>query len=207
MKWEKLLELLGDEPVFRSSLMLSGIEPVPSARRQLSRWIKTGRLIQLRRGVYIVAKPYRKQDPHPFYVANLLKPASYISLQSALEHYGLIPEHVPTVTSVTTGRPETLDTPFGSFLYRHIDRRLFSGYQSIVLADRRGVFVATAEKAIMDLIYLTPGADSAAYLQELRLQNLEAIDGQNLMLIARETGSAKLVRAAGGIAELKKTGR
>jgi len=36
MKWEKLLELLGDEPVFRFSLMLSGIEPVASVRRQLS---------------------------------------------------------------------------------------------------------------------------------------------------------------------------
>ena len=205
MKWNELLLLLRGEPIFHSSLLLSGTESTTNMRRQLTRWVDAGHLLQLRRGVYVVAEPYRKQEPHPFNVANRLKAASYVSLQSALSHYGFIPEHVPTVTSVTTGRPEALDTPLGSFLFRHIDKRLFFGYQSIATPDGRGAFAATPEKAILDLVYLTPGGDSIAYLNELRLQKLEDLDEQRLIHLAQRIGSAKLVRAVGRIAHLMKT--
>ena len=53
-------------------------------RRQLDRWVKSGRLIQLRRGVYSVAPPYQADAPHPFLLANHLRKSSYVSLQSAL---------------------------------------------------------------------------------------------------------------------------
>jgi len=54
--------------------------------RQLSRWTNAGRLIQLRRGVYTLAPPYQKIKPHLFLIANRLLPASYVSLQSALDY-------------------------------------------------------------------------------------------------------------------------
>jgi predicted transcriptional regulator of viral defense system len=150
----------------------------------------------------MVAEPYRKKEPHPFAVANLLKPASYVSLQSALAHYGCIPEHVPTVTSVTTGRPETLQTPFGGYSYRHLHQRLFFGYQAVAVPGGTSVFLATPEKALLDLIHLTPRGDAIAFLEELRLDGAETLDPQRLLKLADLMGSARVQRAAQIVARL-----
>ena len=57
----------------------------------------------------MLGKPIGRVSAHPFVVANALKKASYVSLQSALSHYGMIPEYVPVTTSVTTRRPEEVE--------------------------------------------------------------------------------------------------
>ena len=195
MKWDDLLNLIGNEPVFSSAVLLAGPVRPADIRQQLSRWVKSGRLIQLRRGLYAVADPYRKMNPHPFVLSNRLKDASYVSLQSALAHHGLIPEAVPVVTAVTTGRPETVRTGFGSFLFRHLQPRFFWGYQQVELAPNQAAFVARPEKALLDLIHLTPGADDPAYLGELRLQHLDRLDWDLLSAMARDSGKAKLQQA------------
>jgi predicted transcriptional regulator of viral defense system len=120
VNFTRLLELVGDEPVFDSALLLAGPVNVPDLRRQLTRWTKAGRLIQLRRGVYALAPPYQKIKPHPFLIANRLLPASYVSLQSALDYYGLIPDVVHGVTSVTTRHPHRWQTPMCDFIFHHI---------------------------------------------------------------------------------------
>ena len=62
--------------------------------------------------------PFQKVKPHPFVVANRMVRGSYVSCQSALAHYSLIPEHVPVVTSVTTSRPGRWETPLGIYEFR-----------------------------------------------------------------------------------------
>ena len=104
---------------------------------------------------------YRKVKAESFYIANVLKPHSYLSLQSALSWYGLIPEFVPVVTSVSTARPQSIETPLGKFEYRHISKDYFWGYQQLELANKQTAFVARPEKALLDLVYLTPGGDTA----------------------------------------------
>ncbi|MFL7809737.1 MAG: hypothetical protein AB8I80_13965 [Anaerolineae bacterium] len=115
MEFERLLEIVGDEPVFETGLLLAGDVNPANVRRQLSRWVKAGRLFQLRRGLYVLAPPYQKVKPHSFLLANRLKPSSDVSLQSALAFYGLIPEAVLEVTSVTTTRPAHWETALGSY--------------------------------------------------------------------------------------------
>ncbi len=196
MRFERLLEIVGEEPVFHSSLLLAGeVDPVDLGR-QLSRWVKSGKLIQLRRGLYALSEPHRKIAPHPFFVANQLKRASYISLQSALEHYGLIPEYVPSITSVTTGRPETVSTPLGTFIFKHVKKELFFGYQNIELGGGQSAFVARPEKALLDLFYLIPGSDDIRYLKELRLQNVGNLNFAALIAQAEKFDSRKVLRAA-----------
>jgi predicted transcriptional regulator of viral defense system len=196
MKWLKLLELAGQEPLFYSSLLLAGAVEQVDLGRQLSRWVKGGKLVQLRRGLYALAEPHQKNPPHPFLVANRLKRASYISLQSALEHHGLIPEYVPSITSVTTGRPETLSTPLGLYIFKHIKKELFFGYKSIDLGSGQSAFIASPEKALLDLLYLTPGSDNFNYLRELRLQNMESLNTELLLELAHKFESRKLWKAA-----------
>jgi len=70
MNFERLLRIVGDEPVFETGLLLAGEVDPRHVRRQLSRWVRAGRLYQLRRGLYALAPPYRKVKPHPFLIAN-----------------------------------------------------------------------------------------------------------------------------------------
>ncbi len=202
MEFRELLRIVGHEPVFETGLLLAGpVNPV-DVRRQLSRWTAAGRLHQLRRGLYALAAPYQKVKPHPFLVANRLSPGSYVSLQSALAYYALIPEYVPVATSVTTARPVRWQTPLGDYAFRHIKTGLFFGYRHIDLGDGQRAFVATPEKALLDLIHLQPGGDELPFLQELRLQNLERLDLAELARLAEQASSPKLSRAAVQIAEL-----
>ena len=115
MKFSELIKIVGDEPVFETGLLLTGEVDPANVRRQLSRWTNSVKLYQLRRGLYALAPPFQKIKPHPFLIANRMVRGSYVSCQSALAYYGLIPEYVPTVTSVTTGRPARWQTPFGFF--------------------------------------------------------------------------------------------
>jgi predicted transcriptional regulator of viral defense system len=202
MKFEELLEIVGDEPVFETGLLLAGEVDPANVRRQLSRWTAAGRIYQLRRGVYALAPPYQKVTPHPFVVANALMDGAYVSLQAALAHYGVIPEYTPVVTSVTTGRPGRWETPLGVYAFRHVKIDWFHGYRRLEVDGGQQAFVATPEKALLDLVYLEPGADRPAYLNALRLQALDRLDVVRLDRLARESSSPKLQRAAQAIAAL-----
>jgi len=92
MKFNELVETVGDEPLFETGLLIAGEVDPDGLRRQLSRWTATGKLYQLRRGLYALAPPFQKIRPHPFVVANHLVRGSYVSCQSALAFYGIIPE-------------------------------------------------------------------------------------------------------------------
>ena len=196
MKWPELLSLLGREPVFNASLLQAGEVNRRELSIQLSRWVRSGRLIQLRRGVYAIAKPYRQLEPHPFLVANALRKNSYVSLQSALAFHGLIPEYVPVCTSVTSGRSETLNTPLGTYVYKRAKPDYLFGFRQLEVTANQFAFVAMGEKALLDLVYLTPGAEAEAYVRELRLQHTDAMSGETLEEWADRMDKPKLRKAA-----------
>jgi len=190
------LTVVAKEAVFPSALLLSGAVSTAVVQLQLSRWVKQGRLLQLRRGLYALAPIWRRVEPHPFLIANRLQRGSFVSLQSALGFHGVIPEHVPVVTSIGPRRPETIHNPLGTFQFNHVDPKLLFGYSEMEVAGGQRAFVASPEKALLDLVYLTPGADSPEYLGELRLQNTETFHASRLDELARRSGKPKLLRAA-----------
>jgi predicted transcriptional regulator of viral defense system len=199
MQFVDLLSLVGDLPLFETGLLLAGDVDPDDVRRQLSRWVKAGKIKQLRRGLYTLAPPYQKLSPHPFLIANALVPGSYVSAQSALAYYGLIPEYVQATISVTPSRPAQWE---GNFIFRHIAPHLFYGYQSVDLPEGQKAFVATPEKAVLDLAHLTPSSDSPDFLNELRLQNLERLDLKRLEEDARRSQKPKWLRVARLITEM-----
>jgi len=202
MEFQELLHVVGDEPLFETGLLLAGDVNPDNVRRQLSRWTSSGKLYQMRRGLYALAPPYQKVKPHPFLVANRLVRASYVSLQAALAYHGLIPEHVPVVTSVTTARRAEHGTPLGDYTFRHVQPGLLYGYHLLEVGGDQRAFVATPEKALLDQVYLQPGGDELAYLEGLRLQNLERLDVALLRQLAERAGSPKLERATVSVAAL-----
>lgn len=195
MKFARLLQIVSDEPVFETALLMAGPRPDPGLFGQLSRWRSAGRIHQLRRGLYALAPPYRKTMPHPFLVANRLSAGSYVSGLSALAHAGAIPEFVPEVTSCGPGRTQLRTTALGRFSFRHLKPELCHGYRLAQLGGDQEAFVASPEKAFLDLAYLQPGGDDRAWIDGLRL-NVDALCGATLEDMAATIGSPKLIRAA-----------
>jgi len=203
MKFDYVVDTVADLPYFTGSLLLTGNRDRVDVRRQLSRWKEAGKIIQIRRNLYVLAEPWRKVRPHPFLLANEIQSPSYVSLQSALDYYGLIPEAVPVTTSVTTGRPATYNTPLGRFTYRHIREEVFFGYGTERVQQGQEAFVAEAAKALLDLVYLNPGGDSLQYLASLRLDALDSNLQENLLSHARRWDKPKIHRAVEQILALQ----
>lgn len=201
MKFVDLLEKVSKLPAFTVRFLSAG-ENLPQIRLQLDRWGKDGRIIKLHKGLYTLAEPYRKVPCEPFSIAKNLKHASYVSLYSALSWYGMIPEFVPTVASITTGRPQTIETPLGRFEFRHVSKKYFWGYKQVELKFEQTTFIAHPEKALLDLIYLTPHGDEIEFIEELRLQNFEKIDRAVLCEFAGRFQSPKINRALSNIEKI-----
>jgi len=196
MKFNELLRLVRDEVVFSSGFLQAGRADKADISRQLSRWTTEGKLIQMRRGLYMLAGDHQRRAPHRFTIANRLQTVSYVSLQSALAFHSLIPEHVPVVTSVTTARPRLLETEAGTYQFRHLHPHLFFGYQASDPGDGSSAFLALPEKALLDMIHLTPRSDNRSFLRELRLQNFEKLDMKRLHEFAQRSRRKKWLRAA-----------
>ena len=208
MKFAELLEIVGDDPLFDASLLRVGEANPRDVATQLSRWVHSGRIVQLRRGLYALATPYARTRPAQFLIANRLVEPSYVSEEAALSFHGLIPDVVQTVTSVTSGKGGVRRTPYGAFDYRHIKPSLLWGFEETPV-DRYGqvALVAVPEKALLDLVYLRKGSDSRAFVAELRLQNTDRVDLLQLEAMACRFDVPRVMRAAQVIAEAVETER
>lgn len=193
MKLEELVRKFGNLPVIETETLLTGILDPRSMKVQISRWEKAGKLIQLKRGAYLLSETYRKTSVFEPFIASILKKPSYVSLEKALEYYDLIPEGVNVCTSVTPKRPGEFSSKGGRFSYQHIKLSLFWGYVSVTLNNQTG-FMASPEKALLDFLYLKRLKITPEYIQELRLQNLEQINLDKLFEYAKKFKKPRMLR-------------
>lgn len=116
---------------------------------------QAGEILRLKPGLFVLAAPYRKTDPHPFVLAASLHAPSHVSLESALAHHGLIPEAVYQVGSVTVARSREFATPLGVFSFRRVPvLSPRAGVEAMEVARNTWAFIASPLRAIADLIYL-----------------------------------------------------
>lgn len=120
-------------------------------RENLLNWQKKGYLIRLRNGWYSLSNNIDSRHDL-YFIANKIYHPSYVSMESALSHYGWIPEGVFAVTSLTTLKTKTFQTPAGSFIYRSIKPDLFFGYKILTLQGLN-VKIAEPEKTLLDFLY------------------------------------------------------
>ena len=125
------------------------------ARIQLvNRACRAGEIVRLRPGAFLLARPYRKSELHPFVLAGLLHSPSHVSMESALAFHGLIPEAVWQVVSVTPSRSREFSTPAGVFSFRRVPAsQPFAGVESLEVAPQNWAFVATPLRALADVLY------------------------------------------------------
>ena len=200
MKFEEFVKKTEKLPVIDTEILLAGVGDPRPFKVQISRWAKSGKLIQLKRGIYLLTEIYRKEDPFAMHIAALLKKPSYITFEKALEHHDIIPEAVPVYSSVTTKRQARFESPAGVFDYRHIRSSLFWGYESVTVRGQAG-FIAYPEKALLDLIYFRDTGVTMTFLEGLRLQNLDGFDLVRLRDYAKRFKKPGMIRAAGLVEE------
>jgi predicted transcriptional regulator of viral defense system len=195
MKFEHLLHLVGDLPWFdfATVLQLSG-EPRQNLRVRLYEWRKAGKLLSLRRGMYALAPPYRRMAAHPALLSNQLYRPSYLSLHWALSFYGLIPEKTVTYTAVTPRVPRTFENEFGRYRYSNLKQGFFFGYRAVTMSGD-DVFIASPEKALLDLWHLNSGTWSVDRMAGMRFQNFDTVSSKRLRGGAKRFGLPRLMRA------------
>jgi len=195
MNFASLLTLAGELPWFDLPLLVQAFDDRRAVIRvQLSRWMKQGKVISLRRGMYTLAEAYRRAPVTPPQLANELYRPSYLSGLWALGYHDLIPERVIWLTSVTPRVPRRFENAFGVFDYRNIKRDGFFGYQSTEHGHAR-VLVAAPEKALLDHWHHTPGEWTTPRLEEMRYQNADAVSEATLGRYAARLRSPRLDRA------------
>lgn len=121
-------------------------------KRMIYRWNKKGWICSLKRGLYELLYPKDFTVPD-MYIANKLYSPSYVSLETALSNYSIIPEISMAVTSITTKPTRKFKNKHGLFIYRTIKPLVFTGYY----VEKQGNFdilIAEPEKALIDFLYL-----------------------------------------------------
>jgi predicted transcriptional regulator of viral defense system len=139
-------------------------------KNNLSRWSEKGLLIKLRNGFYTFPE-YKTRPGFELYLANRIYRPSYISLHTALAFYGMIPESVIQITSVTSLKTAQFMNVFGEFSYKSLRPDLMFGYDTKPLPEGGSLLLAKPEKALLDLLYLYPFYNTEKEIEELRLDD------------------------------------
>lgn len=140
----QLARLLGGSPPRRYGLV--------------NRALQAGELQRLKRGLYVLASPFRRSKLHPFVLAQKLLPTSYVSFETALAWHGWIPEAVHTVASVTPGRKTLQYQPEGFGLFTYHPLALHKGYFLVQVArvelEGQAALLANPLRALLDWVCL-----------------------------------------------------
>jgi predicted transcriptional regulator of viral defense system len=129
---------------FKEMMKLSKV----AAQKILERYTKKGILVRLKKGLYMT----KKDSPTTFFIANKLYQPSYISFETALSYYGLIPEAVYEIISSTTKPTRIFEVEGKKFVYHKIKREAYIGYETKKV-NRERILMATPEKAFSDYLY------------------------------------------------------
>ena len=185
-------------PYIKSQDLTKFADNKQTIRNQLYRWQKQGLIKKLKKGLYILNETDRKINPSKPFFANHLYSPSYVSLEYALNFYGLIPERVFAVTSVTTKKTKTINNELGPFIYRKIKKNAYRGFKREQDESGLSYFMADAEKAVLDILYLSTSKfnhiSKNTFSSFFRFQNTEILDLQKLAEYQKLYHSKKLDR-------------
>jgi len=108
--------------------------------------------------LYVAGPSLNTGKPESFLLANHISGPSYVSLESALSYYGLIPERVFEVASMTVKASRKFTTPLGVYTYTRLPLPYYAfGIRPQLLTDKQQVMMASPEKALADKIVITSG--------------------------------------------------
>jgi predicted transcriptional regulator of viral defense system len=144
-------------------------------RRRLSEWQKKGYIQKIIKGYYLFSDVDIDENTL-LIIANKIYRPSYISFETAMSYYRLIPESVYMITSASTRRTIQFETPMARFSYRTVKPALFFGYSLLP----GGIKMAFLEKALLDHFYINPAVRTVDDFASLRINREEVLDGLDM---------------------------
>jgi hypothetical protein len=139
-----------DREEFDYPALMSALSMYAKPRDKVTSLLRKGVIVRVKKGLYVYGDDYRKRPFCRELLANLIYGPSYVSLEYALSWYGLIPERVPVLTSVTPKRGRRFITPVGMFVYRRAPLTSFYLGMDRVVQDDFSFLIATPERALAD---------------------------------------------------------
>ena len=157
MKFREAIENFAEQPITKQ-ILLDLLKDYKRPYDKIAELVKKGILVLVKRGIYAPGEKLKIAKPESFLLANHLLGPSYVSMESALSYWGLIPEKVFEISSVTTQINKIYKTPLGRFSYTHLPLPYYAfGIQKVILTPRQVVLMASPEKALCDKIICTSG--------------------------------------------------
>lgn len=173
MNFNELRAKIQVSPIFTIEDILKWFPEVdyPTLKNQLFLWTKIGYLERIKKGLY---KNNEWELKDNLILTRYIYFPSYISLESALNYYGLIPDIPFSVTAVTNKKTSSFSNKhYGLFIYRHIKPELFFGYQEIKVGNW-SYLIACPEKAFFDFLYLNyHRINPQNFIKEFRLDMIK----------------------------------
>lgn len=162
------------------------LQDYASPKSRLTRMIKSGDVIQVRRGIFWDAR--EKTGYSLKSLAAVIYGPSYISFEYALAHYGLIPEQVQAVTSAAYGKNKNhhFSTPLGDFYYYYLPAAVFPYGVVLGSENDQSYLIATPEKALCDTLYKTRGIESIKAIQALLFEDWR-MESEAVLSLDRES--------------------
>jgi len=151
--------------------------------------ISAGLINSVKKGMYLPSSMITDNHAEPFLLANHMLGPSYISFDSALSYYGLIPERVFEIASATTKASRQFDTFIGTFSFTRLPLPYYSfGIRQLLIADKQNILIASPEKALFDKVIATAGVKlrSKSAADEYLLDNLR-MDADSLKQLDVQT--------------------
>lgn len=156
MRFERIIKNYADAPISRH-VILELLDDYQRPNDKISELLKSRELISIRRGLYIIGPKINLPAPEPFLIANHLRGPSYISLESALSYWNMIPERTYEISSVTIKTSKIYKTSLGRFSYKQLKIPYYSyGIKNIQYSPKQTMLIASPEKALCDKVVLTP---------------------------------------------------
>lgn len=148
---ENPLQQLGNIPV-TASVLETLFPRIKRGNQKIRLLVRDKQIFRLKKGLYVCNPEVTGKILSTELIANHLCAPSYVSMSSALRYYGLIPEAVYTMQSMTLKHARSFDTPLGRFEYRYISKEAFSVGLTSIRKEGFAFVMATPEKALCDLI-------------------------------------------------------
>ena len=172
---EQIRQLI-EKDVFDYTQLMHVLAEYSKPRDAVSSLLRKEQIIRVRKGLYVFGELWRRQPISRKMLANLVYGPSILSLDYALAWYGLIPEHVDALTSISSGRSRHFNTPLGSFSYTHLSQERFTFGATIQKSNTGNWLITEPIKALADKVWTdkrfqpTSPASYADYLfEDLRI--------------------------------------
>ena len=206
MRYDSFRLMIKNIPIITGAyLKMIGLDD-QKFKNQLVRWQKRGKIIKLKRNVYILNENDRYMHPSRHFISYEMYKPSYVSLAYALSYYGIIPEKVADITCITTKKTAYFKNVYGTFVYQHIKENCYTGFIQQTDEAQLPFFMALPEKAVVDFVYLNLHRFTDDYERILRdsfrFQNIHLLKRNKIRFYSALFGNNKLSKILDGLKKL-----